>query len=75
MTEHDPDAGLSIPDLLSTATSLFEHLHGPLRPGSQGRQGLSVRYLRRKPGRGLAVIYDVCALPAGSTRTWMDGVW
>ncbi|HKO25671.1 MAG TPA: phosphotransferase [Chloroflexota bacterium] len=66
MTGHDPDAGLSIPDLLSTATSLFEHLHGPLLPGGQGPQGLSVRYLRRKPGRGLAVIYDVHALPAGS---------
>jgi Phosphotransferase enzyme family len=66
MTGHDPDAGLSIPDLLSTATSLFERLHGPLLPGVQGPQGLSVRYLRRKPGRGLAVIYDVYALPAGS---------
>jgi hypothetical protein len=64
MRGHDADAGLSIPDLLSTATSLLERLHGPLLPGSRGPQGLSVRYLRRKPGRGLAVIYDVYAGPA-----------
>ena len=56
MTGRDPDAGLSIPDLLSTATSLLERVDGPLLPRPQG---LSVRYLRRKPGRGLAVIYDV----------------
>jgi Phosphotransferase enzyme family len=65
MTDHDPDAELSLPDLLSTATSLFERLHGPLLPWAQGPQGLSVRYVRRKSGRGLAVIYDVYAAPAG----------
>ena len=65
MTGREPDAGLSIPDLLSTATSFFERLHGPLLPGAQGPQSLSVRYVRRKPGRGLAVIYDVYAVPTG----------
>src|ERR687884_776037 len=65
MNVQDPDARLSMPDLLSTATSLFERVHGPLLLGSQGPQGLSVRYVRRKPGRRLAVIYDVYAGPAG----------
>src|SRR5918911_1256885 len=65
MNVQDPDARLSMPDLLSTATSLFERVHGPLLLGSQRPQGLSVRYVRRKPGRRLAVIYDVYALPAG----------
>jgi hypothetical protein len=65
MNVQDPDAGLSLPDLLSTATSLFERVHGPLLLGSQGPQGLSVRYVRRKPGRRLAVIYDVYAGCAG----------
>src|SRR5919202_3961355 len=65
MNAQDPDAGLSLPDLLSTATSLFERVHGPLLLGAQGPQGLSVRYARRKPGRALVVIYDVYAGPAG----------
>src|SRR5919199_6682251 len=65
MNAQDPDAGLSLPDLLSTATSLFERVHGPLLLGAQGPRGLSVRYVRRKPGRRLAVIYDVYAGPAG----------
>jgi hypothetical protein len=65
MNVQDPDAGLSLPDLLSTATSLFERVHGPLLLGSPGPQGLSVRYVRHKPGRGLVVIYDVYAGGAG----------
>jgi Phosphotransferase enzyme family len=65
MNVQDPDAGLSLPDLLSTATSLFERVHGPLLLGSQRPQGLSVRYVRHKPGRGLVVIYDVYAGPTG----------
>ena len=38
---------------------LFERARQPLLPNIQGEPGLFVRYLRRKPGRGLAVIYAV----------------
>jgi len=64
MNVHDPAARLSLPDLLSTSTSLFERVHEPLLPGAPGRRGLSVRYVHRKPGRGLAVTYTVYAWPA-----------
>src|SRR2546425_6289947 len=50
---------LSILELPSIVTLLFERTHRPLLPGSQGPLGLFVRYLRRKSGRGLAVIYAV----------------
>ena len=65
MNVHDPTARLSLPDLLSTSTSLFERVHDPLLSGAQGPRGRCVRYVRRKPGRGLVVIYDVYAGPAG----------
>ncbi len=51
------DAHLSIMDLPSVLTQLFERAQRPLLPDIQGEPGLFVRYLRRKPGRGLAVIY------------------
>jgi hypothetical protein len=51
------DAHLSIIDLPSVLTQLFERAQRPLLPDIQGEPGLFVRYLRRKPGRGLAVIY------------------
>src|SRR5437763_802361 len=50
---------LSILELPSIVTLLFERAHRPLLPGAQGPLGLFVRYLRRKPARGLAVIYSV----------------
>lgn len=50
---------LSILELPSIVTLLFERTHRPLLPGAQGPLGLFVRYLRRKPARGLAVIYSV----------------
>src|SRR6476620_6307243 len=53
------DAHLSITDLPLVLTQLFERAQQPLLPDSQGQPGLFVRYLRRKPGRGLAVIYTV----------------
>jgi len=53
------DARLSITDLPLVLTQLFERAQQPLLPDSQGQPGLFVRYLRRKPGRGLAVIYTV----------------
>jgi Phosphotransferase enzyme family len=66
MNVHDPTARLSLPDLLSTSTSLFERGHDPLLSGAQGPRGLSVRYVRRKPGRGLAVTYTVYTWPTAS---------
>ena len=53
------DTHLSITDLPLVLTQLFERAQQPLLPDSQGQPGLFVRYLRRKPGRGLAVIYTV----------------
>ena len=53
------DAHLSIMDLPSVLTQLFERAQQPLLPDIQGQPGLFVRYLRRKAGRGLAVIYTV----------------
>jgi len=50
---------LSILELPSIVTLLFERTHRSLLPGAQGPLGLFVRYLRRKPARGLAVIYSV----------------
>jgi hypothetical protein len=53
---------LSIMDLPLVLTQLFERAQQPLLPDVQGQPGLFVRYLRRKPGRGLAVIYTVDAI-------------
>lgn len=53
------DTHLSIMDLPSVLTQLFERAQRPLLPDIQGEPGLFVRYLRRKPARGLAVIYTV----------------
>ena len=50
---------LSIMELPSIVALLFERAHRPLLPGAEGPLGLFVRYLRRKPARGLAVIYSV----------------
>jgi hypothetical protein len=53
------DTHLSIMDLPLVLTQLFKRAQRPLLPDIQGEPGLFVRYLRRKPGRGLAVIYTV----------------
>jgi hypothetical protein len=53
------DAHVSIADLPSVLVHLFERAQRPLLPGSQEQPALFVRYLRRKPGRGLALIYSV----------------
>ncbi|MBV9231747.1 MAG: aminoglycoside phosphotransferase family protein [Chloroflexi bacterium] len=53
------DNNLSIMDLPSVLTHIFERAEQPLLPEAQGPLGLFARYLRRKPGRGLAVIYTV----------------
>ena len=56
-----PPAGaqLSISELPSVLTNLFTRAEIPLLPNTQKPLGLFVRYLRRKPARGLAVIYSV----------------
>lgn len=55
----DAKISLSILDLPSIVTLLYERAHRPLLPGAQRPLGLFVRYLRRKPARGLAVVYSV----------------
>jgi phosphotransferase family enzyme len=55
----DVDTNLSILDLPNIVALLYERAHRPLLPGAQKPPGLFVRYLRRKPARGLAVIYSV----------------
>jgi hypothetical protein len=61
---------LSITDLPSILINLFDRGQYPLLPGTQGPLGLFVRYLRRKPQRGLAIIYAVDEInPAKHIRT------
>src|SRR6266487_6557835 len=59
MKQASSDTTLSILELPSVLTDLFARAHRPLLAGATGPLGLFVRYLRRKPGRGLAVIYAV----------------
>jgi hypothetical protein len=61
MSEHvsDVNTNLSILDLPNIVTLLYQRAHRSLLPGAQKPTGLFVRYLRRKPARGLAVIYMV----------------
>lgn len=59
MNEDYQKAGLSIMQLPNVVTHLFERANQPLLAGAKTPVQLFVRYLRRKPQRGLAVIYDV----------------
>ena len=59
MKPDDFDTNLSILELPSLLTQLFERANRPLLPGATQPVRLFVRYLRRKSGRGLAVIYSV----------------
>ena len=59
MTTSSANTGVSILDLPNILTLLFERAGRPLLPGAASTPGLFVRYLRRKPARGLAVIYAV----------------
>jgi len=59
MSSPSADTGVSILDLPDILTLLFERAGRPLLPGAVSTPGLFVRYLRRKPARGLAVIYAV----------------
>lgn len=59
MKSHKRDDRLSILELPSMVKEIFERAQHPLLPEAAGPVDLFVRYLRRKPGRGLAVIYHV----------------
>ena len=59
MSSPSANTGISILDLPGILTLLFERAGRPLLPGAASTPGLFVRYLRRKPARGLAVIYAV----------------
>ena len=50
---------LTILDLPDVVLDLFRRAERPLLPGATGEPGLFIRYLRRKSGRGLAVIYSL----------------
>lgn len=56
------DAHLSIQELPQTVRDILVRAQQPPLPETAQRWGLFVRYLRRKPERGLAVIYDACEL-------------
>jgi hypothetical protein len=58
----DAKASGSLPELSSIMVQLLERPPEPLRLGIEGRFGLFPRYVRRKPGRGLAIIYNASAL-------------
>src|SRR5207245_9388496 len=60
----DRDGGLSLRELPCIVVDLLERARQPLLSGVDGRLGLFVRYLRRKPGRGLTVIFDASRLAA-----------
>ncbi len=62
MSQPSANTGVSILDLPNILTLLFERAHRPLLPDAAQTPGLFVRYLRRKPARGLAVIYAVDAV-------------
>ena len=52
------DSHLTIEDLPQIVRDLFAHAEHELLAASLQPAELFVRYLRRKPGRGLAIIYD-----------------
>src|SRR5437660_11553056 len=62
---------LTIQELPSVVVQLFERAPQPLLADLQGQLGLWVRYLRRKPGRGLTVAYN--AGPLNAARGVHDG--
>ncbi len=61
-------SNLSIRELPLIVTLLFSRAQLPILPGSQGPIDLFVRYLRRKPERGLAVVYSVDERRLGRAR-------
>jgi Phosphotransferase enzyme family len=61
-SNHPIETSVSIVDLPGILVSLFERAGRPLLAELGKQAGLFVRYLRRKPARGLAVIYAVDAV-------------
>ncbi|HXX77305.1 MAG TPA: phosphotransferase [Ktedonobacteraceae bacterium] len=55
----DINTNLSILDLPNIVTLLYQRANQSLLPDAQATPGLFVRHLRRKPARGLAIIYTV----------------
>ncbi len=74
MNQDHSNASLSIPKLPAIVTGLFERAQRPLLPELKGSAELFVRYLRRKPGRGLAVIYNVDEVK-GSRRKYSHDLY
>jgi hypothetical protein len=59
MSQNTSNTDVSILELPSMVRLIFERAQRSLLPEASGPVGLFVRYLRRKPQRGLAVIYHV----------------
>src|SRR5260221_10607304 len=59
MSQNTSNTYVSILELPSMVRLIFERAQRSLLPETSGPVGLFVRYLRRKPQRGLAVIYHV----------------
>src|SRR5256886_2154855 len=72
MSQDHSDASLSILNLPAIVTLLYERANRPLLIGLKGPSGLFVRYVRRKPGRGLAVIYNVDEVKRGRKKHFND---
>jgi len=68
MSQNTSNTNVSILELPGIVMLIFERAQRSLLPEARGPVGLFVRYLRRKPKRGLAVIYHVDDLrPSGGT--------
>lgn len=72
MSTSSTNTGVSISELPGVLTLLFERAGRPLLPGAAATPGLFVRYLRRKPARGLAVIYAVDEIGKGKSEQARD---
>ncbi len=73
MNTANTDMNVSILELPALLTRLFERAERPLLPEAEGQPGLFVRYLRRKPARGLAIIYMVDEIRPRGSRTKTQG--
>src|ERR1051325_5642537 len=56
--QHESGTAVSIANLPAIILGLLERAPGRSLHEAQGNSGLFVRYLRRKPGRGLAIVYQ-----------------
>src|SRR5260370_15489292 len=64
MSQNTSNTDVSILELPNMVRLIFERAQRSLLPEASGPVGLFVRYLRRKPKRGLAVIYHADELQA-----------